>query len=411
MSARAAHCALGKSSLHIHLFTLSCVLSIAALVALTGCGGAAGSSTSSSGSSGSSGSGSTTPPVQQASCPSVPLQEAQGPTNGVAPFPRPAPVPPPNPGSTSAGSVCVSGPSNNATVTSPVHVQAAASLTNRIDHMRVYVDGAANYFTFYNTVDALMFMDPGTHNLEVLATDNQGNNVSTTFSVNVVGPPMPKIASIQDLPGWQPCSAKFPPGDPRAGQVCAAGLGNAQSTMTENQQSPSLSGSSAKFSIGGSQPYSNELYTKFLGGGQNVSKFTYDLYFYIDLPDRAQALEFDVNQTFSNQRWVFGTECNFKADGKWDVWDGVNGWEPTSVPCRPFPANTWIHLVWQFERVGSQVHYISVSVNDQTYPLDLYKSNEPYWTMEDIDVAFQMDGDYAQQPYNVWLDNVTLTAQ
>jgi hypothetical protein len=60
--------------------------------------------------------------------------------------------------------------------------------------------------------------------------------------------------------------------------------------------------------------------------------------------------------------------------------------------------------------VGNQVHYVSLTINQQTYPLDLYKSNEPYWTMEDIDVAFQMDGDYAQQPYNVWLDNVTLTA-
>jgi hypothetical protein len=69
------------------------------------------------------------------------------------------------------------------------------------------------------------------------------------------------------------------------------------------------------------------------------------------------------------------------------------------------------HLIWQFERAGNQVHYISVSVNDQTYPVDLYKSYEPNSTMEDIGVAFQMDGDYAQQPYNVWLDKVTLTAQ
>jgi hypothetical protein len=336
--------------------------------------------------------------------------EAQGPLSGVAPFPAPAPSPPPNPGATSNGSICVSTPANNATVTSPFTVVAAASLKYPIDHMRVFVDGAAEYFTFYNTVGALMWMDPGVHNLEALATDTSGNNVSTTFQVTVAPSQTTSITGIQNVPFWQPCSAVFPPGDPRAGQICAAGLGTAQYSMTENQQSPSLSGSSAKFSIGGSTPYSNELFTKFLGGGSNVSHFTYDLYFYIDLPDRAQALEFDVNQTFGNQRWVFGSECNFKADGKWDVWDGVQGWQATNVPCQPFPANTWIHLVWQFERVGNQVHYVSLTINQQTYPLDLYKSNEPYWTMEDIDIAFQMDGDYAQQPYNVWLDNVTLTA-
>jgi len=27
-----------------------------------------------------------------------------------------------------------------------------------------------------------------------------------------------------------------------------------------------------------------------------------------------------------------------------------------------------------------------------------------------VDVAFQMDGNFAQQPYNVWIDNFTLTA-
>ena len=339
------------------------------------------------------------------------LAEDQGPTTGVAPFPQPGPVPPPNPGKTANGSVCVSQPANNASVTSPFHVQAVASLVNPIAHMRIYVDGQPEYFSFYNQFNALMWAAVGSHNLEVIATDTKGNNVSTSFTVNVISPPTPSITGLQNMPGWQPCSALYPPGDPRAGQVCAAGLGMAQSTMMEDQQSPALSGSSAKFSIGGSQPYSNELYTLFLGGGSNPTQFTYDLYFYIDYPERAQALEFDVNQSFNAHRWVFGTECNFKADGKWDVWDGVAGWQATTVPCNPFPANTWNHLTWQFARVGNQVHYISVTVNGQNYAVDLYKSYAPSWPMENITVAFQMDGDYAQQPYNVWLDNVTLTAQ
>lgn len=277
--------------------------------------------------------------------------------------------------------------------------------------MRVYVDNAAEYFTFFNTVDALMWMTPGMHTLNVVATDTAGNNASTNFQVNVTAAANAPVTQIQTMGQWEPCSAKFPPGHPRAGQVCAAGGGDAVSTMTLNQSSPSLSGASAKFTMGGPQGYTNELYTKFLGGGSAVSKFTYDLYFMVDQPDRPQALEFDVNQTLGNTRWVFGTECNFKADGVWDVWDGVKGWQPTTVPCKPFPANTWIHLVWSFERVGQQVHYISVSVNDQVYPLNLYYSDQPNWPMQDIDVAFQMDGDSKQDPYTIWLDKVTLTAQ
>jgi hypothetical protein len=130
----------------------------------------------------------------------------------------------------------------------------------------------------------------------------------------------------------------------------------------------------------------------------------------IDHPNASQGLEFDVNQTFDNRRWVYGTECNFKGSGKWDVWDGLqNKWNPTPVDCKPFPANTWIHLAWQFERVGEQVHYISLSINDQTFPLDLYYQSQPDWTIEGIDVAFQMDGDSLQDPYTVWLDKVNLT--
>jgi uncharacterized protein YkuJ len=338
-----------------------------------------------------------------------------GPTSGVAPFPLPAPLPPPDPGTTSAGSVCVSTPANNATVTSPAHVVAAASLVSPIDHMRVYIDGTAEYFTFYNTVDALLWMDPGAHALEVIGTDKSGNDVSTDFTLNVVAPQAATVSNIQSIPNWEPCTDLFPPGHPRAGQVCASGLGNAVSTMTEGQSTPSLSGSSAMITISGPSPYSNELYTKYFAGGSNVSQFTYDLYFMIDQPERSQALEFDVNQTFNNSRWVFGTECNFKADGKWDVWDGGAGvspgtWVPTSVPCKAFSANTWNHLVWNFERVGDQVHYVSVTVNDQTYNVDVYHSNEPGWPMQDIDVAFQIDGDYAQQPYTVWLDKVNLSA-
>ena len=56
------------------------------------------------------------------------------------------------------------------------------------------------------------------------------------------------------------------------------------------------------------------------------------------------------------------------------------------------------------------MHYISLTVGDQTYNVDTYYSNQSNWTLEEIDVAFQMDGNYKQEPYNVWLDKVQLTA-
>lgn len=163
--------------------------------------------------------------------------------------------------------------------------------------------------------------------------------------------------------------------------------------------------------MGGPHPYSNELYWYPLGGGSSVSHFTYDLYFYVDDGNAPQSLEFDVNQAFGGTRWTFGTQCDFNQSGKWNIWDPLDEvWRLTSVPCVHFPSKTWIHLVWNFERVGNQVHYIDLSVADNDYTIDTYYTAQPQWYQEEIDVAFQMDGNYEQQPYNVWLDEVTLNA-
>jgi hypothetical protein len=120
---------------------------------------------------------------------------------------------------------------------------------------------------------------------------------------------------------------------------------------------------------------------------------------------------FDVNQAFGGTLWTFGTECDFNQTGKWNTWDDLHGmWVPTYVLCDHFQSNTWIHLIWSFERIGNQVHYISLNVAENYYPIDTYFTAEPNWFQEEIDVAFQMDGNFQQQPYNVWLDEVNLKA-
>jgi hypothetical protein len=73
-----------------------------------------------------------------------------------------------------------------------------------------------------------------------------------------------------------------------------------------------------------------------------------------------------------------------------------------------FPFELMDPSVWNLERVGDQVHCISVSVADQTYSVETYWTAQSNWHQEEIEIAFQMDGNYAQQPYNVWLDEVNL---
>ncbi|MGA8443240.1 MAG: hypothetical protein WB762_06645 [Candidatus Sulfotelmatobacter sp.] len=119
--------------------------------------------------------------------------------------------------------------------------------------------------------------------------------------------------------------------------------------------------------MGGPHPYSNELYWYPVGGGNSVSHFAYDLRFYVDNGNAPQSLEFDVIQAFGGTRWTFGTQCHFNQSGRWNIWDPLNEvWRLTSIPCNHFPSQTWIHLVWNFERVGNQVHHIDLSVPTAT---------------------------------------------
>ena len=314
----------------------------------------------------------------------------------------PAPEPP-------AAALCgfpltISSPATGASVHSPVPIVATAAPLDPIYTVRLYVDGFAVLYSPLTNINQLIWMPNGQHTVEIVAEDTAGYIATSSMQLNVVAQD-PGAASIQNANNWVSCSALI------AGSTCAAGLGVAESSISLYQSEPSLDGSAAKFSLGGAHPYSNELYWTPLGGGNSVSHFSYDLWFYIDNGDAPQSLEFDINQAFGGTRWTWGTQCDFDQTHQWDIWDPLHGvWMPTSVPCDHFPSNTWIHLIWNVERVGDQVHYISVSVADQTYTVDTYYTAQPNWYQEEIDVAFQMDGNYAQQPYNVWLDEVNLFA-
>lgn len=315
----------------------------------------------------------------------------------------------------------VASPLTSSTVTSPINVTATAAPKNPLLFMRVYVDQLAVYFTFDNSMNTQIFVAPGQHVVTVMAEDQQGYVSATLLNITVSAQApnsngQTTISGIQAMSGWQSCGRYFPAGTGRAGQPCAAGFGTPKSTLTQNVSSPSMDNNSAEFSIAPAPPgctgYCNMLYFNPVAGGNNVTHFIYDLYFMIDNPNAAQALEFDINQTFGGNRWVWGSECNFNGSGKWDIWNDApnTGWTPTNIACIPFAANTWIHLVWNVERVGNQVHYISLTVGDQTYNVDTYYPNQADWTLEEIDTAFQMDLDEKGDTYNVWLDKVNLTA-
>jgi len=355
-------------------------------------------------------------PQPQPNYPSVPpVPITWSPSSSTLPAP-PAQVPPPQPSNDFP--LRITTPIDKSTVTSPLHVVATSNPTNPIFFMRVYVDQLAVYLTFGNSIDAQIFVTPGQHTIEIMAEDNKGYISATPLNVNVSSQAQQTtISGIQNLAGWESCGALFPPDSARAGQLCAAGGGTPDSSLTQNVSSPSMDGHSAAFSIAPKEPdcpgYCNMLYFNPIAGGNSVTHFIYDLYFQIDNPDAAQALEFDLNQTYGGERWVWGSECNFKADGKWDIWDDGSGvWRATSIPCTAsdFPANQWNHLIWDVQQSGHNVQYNTLTVNGTVYQVNTTYPDQPTWTWEEIDTAFQMDLTWPGVPYHVWLDKVNLTA-
>jgi hypothetical protein len=209
------------------------------------------------------------------------------------------------------------------------------------------------------------------------------------------------ISDIDQMNNWESCT------------VCAGPGGNGPAvpySVWLYQNSPSLDGSSARFNLGGSIPYSAALWWKQLQPDSNAHNFEYDFWVYLTDSNSPQALEFDVNQSVNGKKFIFGTECDFKDKRQWKVWDSFNSvWVTTGVGCALFQAYSWNHFVLEFQRTANDlVYFAAININGQKYYFN--KTFQPRYNVNasEINVAFQMDGNYRQDNYSVWLDKVTL---
>ena len=126
----------------------------------------------------------------------------------------------------------------------------------------------------------------------------------------------------------------------------------------------------------------------------------------------SQALEFDINQFFDNLGFIWGHECRIVGGNEWDIWDNVNQhWVPTGIPCYP-NNNSWNHLTIQVQRTSdNRLLFQSITLNGVTSAVNQYYNpgTTPGWY--GVTINYQMDGNYAQTPYSVYLDNLTFTYQ
>jgi hypothetical protein len=305
--------------------------------------------------------------------------------------------------------VTITAPKSGSTVGSSVQFIASATSDagKPISSMMIYVDNKADYTTYSSSLNKTLTLGSGSHIAVIKSWDSAGHVYTKSVSFTVSGSYTPPsggntITAIQAMSNWGSCSD------------CAGKGGNgpiAPYSMTEHQSSPSMTGNSTRFWIGGTTPYSDALWWKGVPASPSAHHFTYDLYFYIQNPSASEALEFDLNVAYNGRYYVFGNQCNPKSSHTWDVYDAPAGhWDSTGVACPTFPAYKWNHVSIAMERTAdSRLHYVSITYNGVTHYINRYIASRASSSGNWVSVDFQMDGDSKQTDYSVWLDKVNLS--
>jgi hypothetical protein len=320
----------------------------------------------------------------------------------------------------SQSGVHVTSPANNGVSSSPVNFIASAttSCSKGVGSMGVYTSqGALAYAVNGASLNANINLNPGTYNAVVEEWDNCGGASTSPVTITVGN----AFSNLQKSGGWAAAGQgppKFVDCNPCGSQITWY--------MNQGIKSPSLSGSSAQFGIGGTGPYWDVLFNNHLIGDYSsqgmpdpnhtlvpsLYNFTYDVYFYGTNLGASQALEFDLNQFFDGMGFIWGHECRIAGGNEWDVWDDTsNQWIPTGIGCYP-ANNAWNHLTIQVQRTsGNQLLYESITLNGVTNPVNRYYNpgSAPGWY--GVTVNYQMDGNYEQSPYSVYLDELTFGYQ
>jgi hypothetical protein len=320
-----------------------------------------------------------------------------------------------------AGSgVSVSAPASGATVGSPASFVASATTgcSAGVSAMGVYVNNQLVYTVQGSQMNTQIPLGSGNNQYVVVEEwDRCGGAATKVLNLNVNAGQM--ISAIQGQTGWIQWG-ELPPVD----DVCNPCNGVTWS-MAQHQNNISLSGNATKFTIGGSTPYADALFSNPIMGQNstilpdtnrsvipNLHNFTYDTYVFVTNAGVTQSLEFDINQYPGGGVGLeFGTQCDHLGSGDWDIWDNVNArWVPTGSPCNLI-NNGWNHVVLQVQRQSNNdLLYQTITMNGVTYNINRTMAPFPVpGSWYGMTVNFQMDGNYNQSPNTAYLDNFNVT--
>ncbi len=322
--------------------------------------------------------------------------------------------------------ISVTSPTNGAQVQSSVHYVATAQSPACAKGVASIGIFTAPYKLAYSVtgskLDTYLTLSPGTYNTVIQEWDNCGWSASVPITITVgsggtvgSGATAGVFSNLQSKAWWNGYALL-----PTSYNICASctpsGPLATWSTQQGNKTYALSSGGSMKFSLGGTMPFADILwnvkFTKYLPDPKavpNFHNFTYDVWFFGTNLEISQALEFDINQFINGKSFIWGHECRIASGHEWDTWDNVHmHWVKSGIPCHPV-SNAWNHLVIQAQRTSNnQLIFKSITLNGKFSALNRYDNPTPT-TWYGMTINYQMDGNYKQQPYSVYLDNLNFS--
>ena len=265
---------------------------------------------------------------------------------------------------------------------------------------------------------------PGAFSFAISVTDSKGISKQQALKITVANTPISNpgntFSNLQQSAGW----GEYGQGPPSFIDCSPSPCDGITYAMTQGIKSPSMSGSATEYDLGGTAVYSDALFNNHLIGAfssqgmpdtnqtlvPTYHNFTYDVYFYGSNLELSQAVEFDINQFFDSLGFIWGHECRIAGGHEWDVWNNVTAhWTPTGIPCYPLD-NSWNHLAIKVQRTSNnQLLYQSITLNGVTNTLNQYYDPGSAVNWYGVTINYQMDGNYQQAPYTVYLDNLSFT--
>jgi len=194
--------------------------------------------------------------------------------------------------------------------------------------------------------------------------------------------------------------------------------------MIANVTTPSEDGYSLKCSITGGHPYSNVHCYRNLPAAPTSTHFVLNMSFYYQPVSTfnnsggdsiVQALEFTMNKWDQGLRYEWALQWVNVDTGapKWRYWD------PSQTPkwvdigiTGSISGEQWHTIILEGEILNDKVHYLRFILDMQTYDLNI-PLIPPASTPGELDrlaVAVQLDGNYLETPYDIFIDQVSLSS-